>query len=180
VEEEASDSNPIVPVSRSKRSALSDSEQQRAVLQLIQGRPWMAGWLRNRNWRGSDHDAYDGAPDCPPAGLSGTLDHHPVSAPTPVSPTVPPHPTIPDAVTIEPPPMTPNAECIPLAPSTPNAESVPLAPQTPAPVLNQDIMTSPGPRPFTAPNTLDAPTAPGQNTQTPPKGRRRRTRVGSN
>jgi len=97
VEEEASGSNPTGPALRSKRSALSDSEQQRIVLQLIQGTPWLAGWLRNPNRRGSDRDAYDGAHDSPPAGLSGTLDQRPVTPPTPVSPTVAPHPTIPDA-----------------------------------------------------------------------------------
>jgi len=140
----------------------------------------MAGWLRNPNRRGSDRDAYDGAHDSPPAGLSGTLDQRPVSAPTPVSPTVAPHPTIPDAETIEPAPITPNAEFIPLAHSTPNAETVPPAPQTPAPALDQDITTSPGPPPSPAPNTHDAPTAAGQNTQTPPKGRRRSTRVAGN
>jgi len=75
----------------------------------------MAGWLRNPKRRGSDRDAYDGTRDSPPAGLSGTLDQHPVSAPTPVSPTVVSHPTIPDAETIELPPITQNAEFIPLA-----------------------------------------------------------------
>jgi len=180
VEEEASGSNPTVPASRSKRSALSDSEQQRTVLQLIQGTPWMAGWLRNPNRRGSDRDGYDGAHDSPPAGLSGMLDQRPVSAPTPVSPTVGPPPTIPDAEIIEAAPITPNAEFIPLAHSTPNAETVPLAPQTPAPALNQDITTSPGLPPSPAPNTHDTPTAAGQNTTTPPKGRRRSTRVAGN
>jgi len=140
----------------------------------------MAGWLRNPNRRGSDRDAYDGAHDSPPAGHSGTLDQPPVSAQTPISPTVAPHPTIPDAETIEPAPITPNAEFIPLAHSTPNAETVPPAPQTPAPALDQDITTSPGPPPSPAPNTHDAPTAAGQNTQTPPKGRRRSTRVAGN
>jgi len=180
VEEEASSSNPTVPSSRLKRSAPSDSEQQRTVLQQIQGTPWMAGWLRNPNRRGSDRDAYDGAHDSPPAGLTWTLDQRPVSAPTPVSPTVAPHPTIPDAETIELAPITPNAEFIPLAHSTPNAETGPPAPQTPAPALAQDIMTSPGPPPSPAPNTHDAPTATGQNTQTPPKGHRRSTRVAGN
>ena len=90
----------------------------------------MAGWLRNPNRRGSDRDAYDGAHDSPPAGLSVTLDQRPVSAPTPVSPTVAPHPTIPDAETVEPAPITPNAEFIQLAHSTPNAETVPPALQT--------------------------------------------------
>jgi len=140
----------------------------------------MAGWLRNPNRRGSDRDAYDGAQDSPPAGLSGTLDQRPVSAPTPVSPTVTPHPTIPDAETIEPALITPNAEFIPLAQSTPNAEAVPPTAQTPAPALVQDITTSPGPPPFPAPNTHDAPAPAGQNTQTPPKGRRLSTRVAGN
>jgi len=141
------------------------------VLQLIQGTPWMAGWLRNPNRRGSDRDAYDGAHDSPPAGVSGTLDQRLVSAPTAVSPTVTPHPTIPDAETIEQAPITPNAEFIPLAHSTPNAETVPPAPKTPAAALDQVITTSPGPPPSQAPNTHDGPTAAGQNTQTPPKGR---------
>jgi len=140
----------------------------------------MAGWLRNPNRRGSDGDAYDGAHHSPPAGLSGMLDQHLVSAPTPVSPTGAPHPTIPDAETIEPAPITPNAEFIPLAHSTPNAETVPPAPPTPAPALDQDITSSPGTPPSPAPNTHDAPTAAGQNTQTPPKGRRRSTRVAGN
>jgi len=140
----------------------------------------MAGWPRNPNRTGSDRDAYDRAHNSPPAGQSGTLDQRPVNAPTPVSPTVVPHPTIPDAETIEPAPITPNAECIPLAHNSPNAETVPPAPQTPAPALDQDITTSPGPPPSPAPNTHDAPTAGGQNTQTPPKGRRRSTRVASN
>jgi len=172
VEEEASGSNPTMPALHSKRSAPSDSEQQRTVLQLIQGTLWMAGWLRNPNRRGSDRDAYDGTHDSPPAGLSGTLDQRPVHAPTPVSPTVAPNPTIPDAETIELAPITPNAEFIPLAHSTPNAETVPPAPPTPAPALDLDITTSPGPPPSPAPNTHDAPIAAGQNTQTPPKGRR--------
>jgi len=180
VEEEASGSNPTVPASRSKRSALSDSEQQRTLLQLIQGTPWMASWLRNPNGRGSDRDAYDGAHDSPPARLSGTLDQRLVSAPTPVSPTVAPHPTIPDAETIEPAPIKPNAEFIPLAHSTPNSETVRPALQTPAPALDQDITTSPGPPASPAPNTHDPPTAAGQNTQTPPKGHRRSTRVAGN
>ena len=81
----------------------------------------MDGWLRNPNLRGSDSDAYDGDQDSPPAGLSRTLDQRPVSASTPISPTVEPHPTIPDAETIELAPITPNAEFIPLAPSMPNA-----------------------------------------------------------
>ena len=140
----------------------------------------MAGWLRNPNRRGSDCDAYDGAHYSPPAGLSGTLDQRPVSAPTPVSPTVAPHPTIPDAETSEPAPITPIPQFIPLAHSTPNAETVPPAPQTPAPALDQDITTSPGPPPSLAPNTHDAPTATGQNYQTPPKGRGRTTRVAGN
>ena len=84
----------------------------------------MASFLRNPNRRGSDCDAYDGAHDSPPGGLSGTLDQRPVSAPIPVSPSVAPHPTIPDAETIEPAPITPNAEFIQLAHSTPNAETV--------------------------------------------------------
>jgi len=169
-----------VPASRSKRSAPSDSEQQRTVLQLIRGTPWMAGWLRNPKRRGSDRDTYDGAHDSPPAGLSGTLDQRPVSAPTPVSPTVAPHPRIPDAETIEAAPITPNAEFIPLAHSTPNAETVPPAPQTPAPALDQHITTTPGPPPSPALNTHDAPTAAAPNTQTPPKGRRRSSRVAGN
>jgi len=140
----------------------------------------MAGWLRNPYQRGSDRDAYDGPHDSLPAGLSGTLDQPLVSALTPVGPTVAPHPTIPDAETIEPAPLTPNAEFIPLAHSTPNAETVPQAPQTPAPALDQNITTSPGPPPSPAPNNHDAPTAAGQNTQTPPKGRRRSTRVAGN
>jgi len=177
VEEEASGSNPTVRASRSKWSAPSDSEQQRTVLQLIQGTPWMAGWLRNPNRRGSDRDAYNCAHDSPPAGLSGTLDQRPVSTPTPVSPTVTPHPTIPDAETIEPAPITPNAEFIPLAHSTPNAQTVPPAPQTRAPALDQDITTSPGPPPSPAPNTHNTPIAARQNTQTLPKGRRRSTRA---
>ena len=164
VEEEASGSNPTVPESRSQRSPQSDSEQQRTVLQLIQGTPWMAGLLRNPNLRGSDRDAHDGTHNSPPTGLSGMLDQHPVSALTPVSPTVAPHPTIPDAETIEPAPITPNAEFIPLAHSTPNAETVPPAAQTAAPVLDQDLTTSPGPPPFPAPKTNDAPTAAGQTT----------------
>jgi len=131
----------------------------------------MAGWLRNPNRRGSDHDAY-GAEHGSPPGLSGTLDQSPVSAPTPVSPTVAPHSTIPDGETIEPASITPNAKFIPLAPSTRNAETVPLAPQTPPPALDQDITTSYGPPPSPAPNTHDAPTAAGQNTQMPPKGHR--------
>jgi len=180
VEEEESGSNPTMPASRSKRSVPSDFEQQRTVLQLILGTPWMAGWLRNPNRRGSDRDAYDGAHHSPPAGLSGTLDQRPVSAPTPVSPTVAPHPTIPDAVTIEPAPITRNAEFISLAHSTPNSESVPPAPQTPAPALDQDITASLGSPPFPAPNTHDAPPAAGQNTQTPPKGRRQSSRVAGN
>jgi len=180
VEEKASGSNPTVPASCSKRSVPSDSEQQRTVLQLIQGTPWMAGWLRNPNRRGSDRDAHDSANDSPPAGLSGTLDQCPVSSPTPVSPTVAPLPTIPDAETIDPAPITPNAEFIPLAHSTPNAETVLPAPQTPAPALDQDITTSPGPPPSLVPNTHDAPTAAGQNTQTPPKGGRRSTSVAGN
>ena len=140
----------------------------------------MAGWLRNPNWRRSDRDAYDDAHDSPPAGLSRTLDQHPVSAPTPVSPTGAPHPTIPDAETIEQSPITRNAEFIPLAHSTRNAETVPPAPQTPASALDQDITTSPGHPPSPALNTHDAPTAAGQNTQTPPKGRRRSTMVAGN
>ena len=60
-EDEALGSNPIMPVSPLKGSAPSDYDQQRTVLQLIQEPPWMAGWLRNPNWRGSDSDAYDGA-----------------------------------------------------------------------------------------------------------------------
>ena len=108
------------------------------------------------------------------------LDQRPVTAPTPVSPTVAPHPTIPDAETIEPAPITPNAEFIPLAQSTPNAETVTPVPQTLAPALDQDITTSPGPCPSLAPNTYDAPTAGGQNTQTPPKVRQRSTRVAGN
>jgi len=132
----------------------------------------MPGWLRNPNQRGSNRDAEDGARDTPPAGLSGTLDQGPVSTPTPVCPTFPPHPTIPHTVTIEPAPITPNAEFIPWAPSTPIAEPVPPAPQTPAAALDKDIMTSRGPSASPAPNTHDAATAVGQNTQTPPKGRR--------
>jgi len=116
----------------------------------------MAAWERNPNRRGSDHDAYDGAQESPPAGLSGTLDQRPVTAPTPVSPTVAPHRMLPDGQTSEPAPITPNAECIPLVHSTPNAETVPPAPQPPAPVLDQDITSSPGPRPSPAPNTHDA------------------------
>jgi len=119
-------------------------------------------------------------PRSPPAGLSGTLDQRPVSAPTPVSHTVFPHPTIPDAETIEPAPIIPNAEFIPLAQSTPNADTVPPAPETPPPGLDQDITTSPGPPLSPAPNTHDAPTAAGQNTQMAPKGRRRGTRVAGN
>jgi len=169
VEEEASGSNPTVPASRLKRLAPSDSEQQRTVLQLIQGTPWMAGWLRNPNRRGSDRDAYDGAHDSPPAGLSGTLDQRPVSAPTPISPTVAPPPTIPDAETIEPAPITPNTEFIPLAHSTPNPETVPPAQQTPAPALDQDITTSPGP-PHSRLVTLMMPLQPRAKT---PKRRQR-------
>ena len=152
-------SNPIVPVLRSKRSALSDSEQQRTLLQLSQGPPWMAGWLRNPHRRGSDHDAYDGAQDSPPAGLSATLDQRPVSPPTPVSPTVAQHPTITDAETIEPAPISPNPKFMPLAHSTPIAESVPPAPETSAPALDQDITTCPGPPPSPAHNTHETPTA---------------------
>jgi len=46
------------------------------------------------------------------------LDHLPVSAPTPIRPTVAPHPTIPDDETIEPAPITSNAHFIPLVPSS--------------------------------------------------------------
>jgi len=173
-------SNPTVPASRSKGSAPSDSEQQRTVLQVIQGTPWMAGWLRNPNRRGSDHDAYDGGNNSPPAGVSVMLDQRPVSAPTPVSPTVALHHPIPDAETIEPAPITPIAEFIPLAHSTPKAETIPPPPQTPAPALHQDITTCPGPPTSPAANTHDAPTAAGQNTQTPPKGRRQSPRVAGN
>jgi len=149
-----------------KRWVPSHSEQQRKVLQLIQGTPWMARWLRNLNGRGSDHDASDRAQDSPPAGLSGPLHPHPGSTPTPITPTVAPHPTIPNHDTIVLAPITPKAECIPLAPRTPNAETVPPASQTPAHPLDQDITTSSGPPASPAPNTHDAPTAVGQNTQT--------------
>ena len=180
VDEEASGSNPIMPVSRSKRSAQSDSEQQRSILQLISGQPWMAEWLRNPKRTGGDREAYDGAHDSPPAAPSGTLDQRPASAPTPVSPTVAPHHTIPEAERIEPVPLTPNAEFITLAPNTPNAETILPAPSTPAPALDQDITTSPGPPASPAPDTHDATTAVGQNTQTPSEGRRRSARVAGN
>jgi len=140
----------------------------------------MAGWLRNLDRRGSDRDGYNGAQDSPPARLPGKLDQRLVSAPTPVSPTVAPHPTIPDAETIELAPTTPNAEFILLAASTPNADTVPPAPQTPAPTLDQDITTSPRPPASPAPNTHNAPTLAGQNTQTLSNGCRRRTRVAGN
>jgi len=153
-----------VPALHSKQSAASDSEQQRTVLQLIQGTPWMAGWRRNPNRRGSDHDEYDGAHDSPPAGLSGMLDQRLVSAPTPLCPTVAPHPTIPDAETTELAPSTANTKFIPLAHSTPNEETIAAGPHAPAPVLDQDITTFPGPPPSPASNTHDAPTAAGQNT----------------
>jgi len=74
MEEEASGANLIVPVSRPQWLAPSDSQQQRTVLQLILGTPWMAGWLGNLNWRGNYCDGYDGAQDSPPAALSETLD----------------------------------------------------------------------------------------------------------
>jgi len=70
VEEEASGSNAIGAVSHAKRSVPRYSQQQRTVLQLIQGTPWMASWLCNPNSTGSNQDAYDGAQDGPPAGLS--------------------------------------------------------------------------------------------------------------
>jgi len=105
--------NPIIPVSPLKHSAPSDSVQQGTVLQLIHGTPWMAGWLRNPFRRGTDCDTYDGVQHSPPARLSGMLHQLPVSAPTPVSHTVVPYPTIPEAETIELAPIPPNAEFIP-------------------------------------------------------------------
>ena len=140
----------------------------------------MAVWLRNPNRRGSDRDAYDGAQDSPPALLSGMLDQRPITAPTPASPTGAPHPTIPNAETIKLAPITPNAEFIPLAPTTPNRETVPLGPQIPAPALDLDVMTSSGSPASPAPNTHDAPTTAGHNTQTPSKGPPGSTRVAGN
>jgi len=180
VEEESSDSNRIIAGLRSKRSAPADCQQQRTVLQLLQVTPWMAGWLRYPNRRGCDREAYDSAQDCPLARLARTLDQRLVSAPTPVRPPVVPHPMIPNAETIEPAPITRNAEFSPLPPSTPNAETVLPGPQIPAPALDHDITTSPGPPPYPAPNTHDAPTAVGQNTQTPPKGHRQSTSFAGN
>ena len=116
----------------------------------------------------------------PRAGLSGTRDQRPVGALTPVSPTVSPHLTIPDAETIDLAHMTPNAEFIPLAPSTPNAETVVPAPQTPASRLEQDLTTSPRPPRSPAPNLMIPLQLGGQNTPTPPKGRRRSLWVAGN
>ena len=95
--------------------------------------------MRNPNQGGGDHDAYNGTQDSPPLGPSRMLDQHPVSAPTPLSPTVMPQPTIPDAESIE---MAPDAEFAPLASNTPNAETIPPVPLTLAPALDQDITTS--------------------------------------
>ena len=93
------------------------------------------------------------------------LDHLPVSAPTPICPTVAPHPTIPDDETIEPAPMTSNAHFIPLVPSPPNAETVqvPPAKQTLARVLDYNIKACPGAGSRT-PNTNDVPAASGKAT----------------
>jgi len=108
------------------------------------------------------------------------LDQCPVSGPTPVSLLVAPYPRIPDAETIELAPTTPNAEFILLATSTSNAETGLPRLQTLAHVLDQDITTSPGPPVSQAPDTHDAPTAGGQNTQMPSKGCQRSTRIAGN
>ena len=137
----------------------------------------MAGWLRNPNQGGGDRDAYDGAQDSPPLGPSGTLNQRPVSASTPISPTVMPQPTIPDGEPIE---TASNAEFAPLASNTPNAETVPPAPLTPSPAMDQDIPTPSGPPASPAPDTHDTPTAVGQKPRTPSNRRPRSSSVAAN
>jgi len=159
----------MVLVSRWKRFVLLDSEQQRTVLQLIKRTPWMAGWLRNPNPRGSDNVRYDDGQGSPPGRVSGMLDQRRVSAPTSISATVGPHPMIADAEILEPAPTTPNAEFIPVAPSTANAQTVPPVLQTPAPAREPHMTTSPQTPASEAPDTHDAPTAVGEITKTPSK-----------
>ena len=93
-------------------------------------------------------------------GLSGTLDQNSVSAPTPISPTVMPPPTIPKAESIE---IAPNAEFAPLVSNTPNKGTILPAPLTLASALDQDSTTSSGAPPISsAHDTHDAPPAAGQ------------------